>query len=105
MRPLGDRRGRIRLEVVGLLWGTLEVSNQARVVNINRNGALIVSPVPAVVESTQTVRLVLRGEEIRLRTRVRHLKRIAGTGQDDAHYRTGLEFLEPPPSLLQALEI
>ena len=104
MRPLGDRRARIRLEVVGLLCGTLEVSNQARVVNINRHGALIASPVPAVVESTQTVRLMLAGQEIRLRARVRHLKRIAGGGEEHTHYRIGLEFLEQPLSLLHALE-
>ena len=104
MRPLGDRRGRIRLEVVGLLWGTLEVSNQARVINISRNGALIASPIPAVIESTQAVRLMLHTEEIKLRARVRHLKRVSGTGDEDAHYRIGLEFLDQPASLLQALE-
>lgn len=104
MRPLGDRRSRIRLEVVGLLWGTLEVSNQARVINISRNGALIASPMPAVVESSQAVRLVLRGQEITLRTRVKHLRWVAGAGGDDPHYRIGLEFLDQPPSLLKALD-
>ena len=104
MRPLGDRRGRIRLEVIGLLWGTLEVSNQARVINISRNGALIASAIPAAIESTQAVRLMLHSEEIKLRARVRHLKRVSGTGDEDAHYQIGLEFLDQPALLLQALE-
>jgi hypothetical protein len=103
MRPLGDRRGRIRLEVVGLLWGTLEVSNQARVVNISSAGALIDSPVPAVVESTQAIWLTLHGYQIKLRARVRHLSRIVSAGGDETSYRIGLEFLEQPASLLEAL--
>jgi hypothetical protein len=101
---LGDRRGRIRLEVVGTLWGTLEVCNAARVVNISRNGALIASPVPAALESTQSVRLMLRGQEITVRARVRHLKQIVGGGEEETHYRIGLEFLDQPPSLLHVLE-
>ena len=51
MRPLGDRRRRIRLEVVGSLWGALEIDRQAELMNISRTGALIVSPVPAAVEA------------------------------------------------------
>ena len=43
---LGDRRSRVRLEVVGALWATLELTEPARVVNISREGALITSPVP-----------------------------------------------------------
>ena len=61
MRPLGDRRSRIRLEVVGSLWGTLESDRQAKLLNISRTGALIVSPVPAAVDSTQSVRVTIEG--------------------------------------------
>jgi hypothetical protein len=104
MRPLGDRRGRIRLEVVGSLWGTLEVSKQARVVNISRSGALIVSSVPAALDSTQTVKLVLEGHEIKVEARVRHLKLVVSAGDEGAHYRIGLEFLEAPAALVHALE-
>ena len=50
---LGDRRSRVRLEVVGALWATLELTEPARVVNISRDGALITSPVPMPPESVQ----------------------------------------------------
>jgi len=104
MRRLGDRRGRIRLEVVGSLWGTLEVSRPARVVNISRTGALIASPVPVALDSTQTVKLVIEGHEIKVEARVRHLKRVMSPEDDGAHYRIGLEFLEAPLAVLHALE-
>jgi len=104
MKPLGDRRTRVRLEVVGLLWGTLQVTNQARVVNISRNGALIASPVPVALESTQVLRLTLHGHEVTLRARVRHLRRASGNGEHDVHYCMGVEFLDEPPALLRALE-
>lgn len=103
MKPFGDRRARIRLEVVGSLWGTFEVTKQARVVNISRNGALISSPVPAAVDSTQTVRLMLEGHEIKLAARVRHLRQVS-VGDEPGQYRIGLEFLEAPIALAEALE-
>lgn len=104
MRPLGDRRGRIRLEVVGSLWGTLEVARVARLVNISGHGAMIASPVPAVLNSTQVVKLVVEGEEIIVEARVRHLQRVYGTGPESAYYRIGLEFLEVPASLALAFD-
>lgn len=104
MKPLGDRRGRIRLEVMGSLWGTLEVSHEARVVNLSKSGALIASPVPATLDSTQRVTLVLEGHTIKVEARVRHLKRVMGAGDEGTHYQIGLEFLEAPSAIAHALE-
>lgn len=104
MRPLGDRRSRIRLEVVGSLWGALEVDRQARLVNISRTGALILSPVPAAVDSTQSVRLTVAGHEVKLAARVRHLQRLDNGATAELQYRIGLEFLEAPAVLVHALE-
>ena len=103
MRPLGDRRHRIRLEVVGSLWGTLEIDREAKLVNISRTGVLITSPVAAAVDSTQSVRLAIEGHEVKLAAKVRHLQRVADL--DGApQYRIGLEFLEAPAVLVHALE-
>ena len=102
MRPTGDRRRRIRLEVVGSLWGALEIDREAHLVNISRTGALIVSPVPAAVDSMQSVKLTIQGHEVKLAARVCHMRRI-----DEAagpRYRIGLEFLEEPAVLVHALE-
>ena len=103
MRPLGDRRRRIRLEVVGALWGTLEVDRQATLMNISRTGALLLSPVPAAVDTTQSVRLTIEGHEVKLAARVRHLQKVSESG-GAPQYRIGLEFLEAPAVLAHALE-
>ena len=110
MRPLGDRRRRIRLEVVGSLWGALEIDRQAQLMNISRTGALIVSPVPAAVDSMPSVKLTIEGHEIKLAARVRHVQRLdvsvapAPRGVEGPRYRIGLEFLEEPAVLVHALE-
>ena len=110
MRPLGDRRRRIRLEVVGSLWGALEIDRQAQLMNISRTGALIVSPVPAAVDSMQSVKLTIEGHEIKLAARVRHVQRVDASvapppsGREAPRYRIGLEFLEEPAVLVHALD-
>jgi hypothetical protein len=88
---------------VGSLWGTLEVDRQATLVNISRTGALILSPVPAVVDSTQSVKLEIEGHEVKLAARVRHLHRVTPSS-GAPQYRIGLEFLEAPEVLIHALE-
>jgi hypothetical protein len=102
MKALGDRREHIRLEVVGALWGTLEVNRPARVVNVSGTGALIASPAPVAVDSTQTVRLTLDGREFTLEARVRHMRQ-APDSTDGASYHIGLEFLGDPAALALAL--
>ena len=104
MRPLGDRRRRIRLEVVGSLWGALEVERQAQLLNISRSGALIMSPVPAAVDSMQSVKLTVEGHEVKLDARVRHMQRLGNSLEGEPQYRIGLEFLEAPAVLVHALE-
>jgi PilZ domain-containing protein len=103
MKPLGDRRGRIRLEVVGSLWGTLEVNTQASIINISRGGALIASPVPAPVDSVQTIRLMVKGREIAVDARVRHIEHAVNSAVDDRMYRVGLEFLQTPAALVDII--
>lgn len=104
MRPLGDRRRRIRLEVVGALRGALDLDRQAQLLNISRTGALIMSPIPAALDSIQSLRLTIEGHEVRLAARVRHLQRLADPGAGEPRYRIGLEFLEAPAVLAHALE-
>jgi hypothetical protein len=103
MRALGDRREQIRLEVVGSLWGTLETDKRARLVNISDTGALIESPLPAVVDSKQTVRFALDGREITMEARVRHMAQIPRPGGVGTHYHIGLEFLGSPTLRARAL--
>src|SRR5215216_3038471 len=64
--PTGDRRSHPRLEVVGLLWGALDILEPARVVDISRGGVLIESPVAVPPGSEQLIHLSLDGQQIRV---------------------------------------
>ena len=97
MSPLADRRTRSRYEVIGVLRGTLEVSEPARVKNISRTGALIETATPIPVGSIQSVQITLEGHSSRITSRVRHITQI---GQPPAPtYAIGVEFVSPPEAL------
>ena len=70
MSSLGDRRARVRFEVVGALRGMLELPARARLLNISRTGALIESPLAFPLESSQVVYFSLAGGEVAVETRV-----------------------------------
>jgi PilZ domain-containing protein len=89
---------------MGALWGALEIDRQAQLVNISRTGALIMSPIPAALDSMQSLRLTIEGHEVKLAARVRHLERLVDPGAGEPRFRIGLEFLEAPAVLVHALE-
>ena len=101
-KPLGDRRAHVRFDVVGTMYGLLETTETTRVVNISPRGALVDSPLPAALDSTQLVRFVLDDQPLVVDARVRHLGRISGE-EGTPGYLIGLEFVPPlfpvPPSL------
>jgi len=105
MRRVGDRRSAVRLEVVGALWGTLEFHKQARVLDLNQDGALLEYPVPVLPDSVHAVTFEHAGARISLEVRVRHVRQTA-----DPHgtvvYLAGVEFISVPtalPELVAAL--
>lgn len=108
MSPAGDRRSHERFDVVGSLWGLLEVSQSARIRNVSSTGALIDSPIPVALESTQTMKVIVDGEPVTVGGRVRHVRRVevdaADFSNDGGRYLIGLEFLSPPESVVQAIE-
>lgn len=98
MRRVGDRRSAVRLEVVGALWGTLEFHKQARVCDLNEDGALLEYPVPVLPDSVHAVTFEHNGERVSLDVRVRHVR--PSTGPDGtAVYLAGVEFLSTPAAL------
>lgn len=97
---LGDRRSRIRLEVVGSLWGALDVEDIARVVNVSDTGALIATRTPMPLESMQAVRIRLEGREVAVDARVRHCREAIGPG-GVLEYLVGLEIVSNGSSPLQ----
>jgi hypothetical protein len=104
MKSLGDRRTSVRLEIVGSLWGTVQLTQAARVVNISPGGALIMSPVAMPADSTAPVKVTVGGEQVTLDARVRHLRHVPEGSGRPAHYLIGLEFFGIPSSLALALE-
>ena len=96
MKPLGDRRLHVRLEIVGSLWGTVDLTEPGKVLNISPTGALIESPVAMVPNSTQVIRLNLDGDELTLEARVCHFRRSEHRPHEPAQYLVGLEFLGVP---------
>jgi len=102
--PSGDRRSRPRLEVVGLLWGALDILEPARVIDISKGGVLIESPVAVPPGSEQLIQLSLHGQRISVDVRACHMRQaIAPTGTG-VHYLIGYEFVHPPAALAEALE-
>lgn len=98
-----DRRSQPRYDVVGSLWGVLELSEEARVLNISATGALVDSPFPCAVNSAQAIRLGVDGHDVTVDTRVRHVHSEPGSGSEPRYF-IGVEFVSPPLSVLQSIE-
>ena len=104
MRPLGDRRARVRYEVVGSFWGTLDVTEPARVININRTGALLAAGSPLAPDSIQVVRLVIEGRDVSVDAKVRSIRHMPKQAGQPEHYLVGLEFVSTPPVLIDSID-
>ena len=103
MKPLTDRRLRERFDVVGAMWGLLELSEPARIQNVSTTGALIDSPHPSALDSTLAVRVMIDGQPVRLDGLVRHVQKTESE-TNRGRYLIGLEFSSPPESVIQSIE-
>ena len=61
---MSDRRAEPRYDVIGALWGVLELHEEARLRNVSATGVLLDSPVPMALDSAQTIRLEVDGQGI-----------------------------------------
>ena len=96
-RRIGDRRGKPRFEIVGDLWGNVDLSASLTVVNLGRGGALLESLAPLTPESTHAVTVVAHDESHKVIVRVRHSTPDERTGR--RRYLTGVEFVDVSPAL------
>jgi len=101
-RRIGDRRGKPRFEIVGELWGSVDVSASLSVVNLGRGGALLESTTPLVPESVHAVLVVTDDESHQVTLRVRHTTPDEQSGR--RRYLTGVEFVDVTPALDEFLE-
>jgi hypothetical protein len=100
MRASGDRRAHERFDVVGALWGVLELPQTARIHNVSSTGMLIDASAPAVLDSMQTIRVLVDGEMVSVDTRVRHVQ----PEPDGRRYLIGLEFQAVPTTVIASIE-
>jgi hypothetical protein len=98
MSPFGDRRSYGRLEVVGVLWGALDMFEAARIVDISTGGVCIEAPAPMPAGSEQPIQFSIGGELITVDARVCHVRPIAAA-DGGMHYLIGYEFISLPAAL------
>src|SRR2546423_1538844 len=100
---LGDRRGAVRFDLGGQVWGTVETMDPLTIRNIGRGGLLVESIGPLRVDSIHHMHVVLQADESIVQARVRHV-----TGIRDAlprlRYLIGFEFVDVPAPTLDWID-
>jgi hypothetical protein len=99
---LGDRRGDLRFEIIGQLWGALETVEQMSLRNLARGGALVESRMPINPEMVRSVRLSVGDQVSDIPARVRHVTSEKTAGVE--RFLVGLEFVEPSAAALAQID-
>lgn len=99
---LGDRRNDLRFEIIGQLWGSLEVFERLPLRNLGRGGALVESSLPLSADTVHGVRLMLSGQPSDIQVKVRHVTPLRDGGAD--RYLIGLEFVDANAGILDQID-
>lgn len=89
--PKTDRRMDERFDVLGSLWGVLEIPETAAVVNSSETGMLVETEACPVLDSVQLAHVAVDGVPTTVQSSVRHVRPIAR-----GKYLVGLEYVKPP---------
>jgi len=102
---LGDRRARVRFEVLGTLRGTLELPETAELINISAHGALVESRARVALGSFQALRLSVDGQLASVTARVSRLEPVGGDPEpgQPPKYKIALDFVAPPTALTESI--
>jgi hypothetical protein len=101
--PDAERRQGERVEILGDLHGEMTVLQDMVVREIGPEGAQIETRTPLRLDSLHTLRLPLGSRPIVVRGRVVHC-RVSEIEQDAVAYCAGIEFVEMPPAVREAIE-
>jgi hypothetical protein len=102
-RRLGDRRSRVRYEIVGQLWGSLETLEPLEIHNLSRGGALVETRVNLSTDTVHRLRFASPENTLDLQARVAHVSpRQDVTAADN--YLVGMQFLGLPPQAADYIE-
>jgi len=97
--PSTDRRTFERFDVLGSLWGQLELPEVATVLDVSSAGLLLEAALCPVLNSVHAVRMLVDGDAVSVNAVVRHCRPAA-----EGRYRIGLEFLTVPTTVLASIE-
>lgn len=92
--PTTDRRAFERYDVLGSLWGVLELPETAAIVNASGTGLLIEAELCPVLDSVHSTDVVIGGEALRVDAVVRHLQ-----PGEAGKFLIGVEFVQPPTTI------
>jgi hypothetical protein len=102
-RRLGDRRNRVRYEIVGQLWGSLETLEPMELHNISQGGALVETRLALTPDSVQRLRLTSPDHMLDMQARVAHVSpRQDVTAAEN--YLVGMQFLSLSPPAANYLD-
>ncbi|HEY2434175.1 MAG TPA: hypothetical protein VGI12_15980 [Vicinamibacterales bacterium] len=101
-RRLGDRRGRPRFDIVGDLWGNLEVFLRLPLRNVGPGGALLHSHASLPPDSVHRLTLSFDGRDFTADAKVRHVSGITGA-DGERGFLIGVEFVTMHPVLAAQL--
>lgn len=96
MDSFGHKRDTERIEILGELHGEVMIFQPMSIREISGSGAQIESAFPLHIDSLHEIRLTLGNRSVVVKGRVAHC-RISDVDNDVVRYRSGIEFVEPPP--------
>jgi c-di-GMP-binding flagellar brake protein YcgR len=98
-----DRREDERYSILGALGGAVMVFLPMAITEIGRGGVQVETPFAFQIDSLHELRLALGDRPIVVKGRVTHCS-IIDVDHELVKYRTGLEFVELPPRVAEAIE-
>ena len=91
-----------RLEIIGEPRGEVMAYQPMTITEVSRGGAQVETAFPLQIDSLHDFRFVLGDRSIVVKGRVVHA-RVANLEHGAAIYRSGIEFVEPPERIVEAI--
>jgi hypothetical protein len=102
-RSIGDRRHKARFDIVGELAGTLETDLRMPVKDVGRGGAQVETSIHLPPGSLHWTTFSGDGVDTSVQVRVRYVRPVVASS-GERRYLVGVEFISPPPVLLEMVE-
>jgi hypothetical protein len=99
---LGDRRSDLRFEIIGQLWGSLEMDEQLPLRDLGRGGALVEARQPFSADGLHALRLIIDDRPNDVEVRVRHVTPVKEGLVD--RFLIGVEFVNVGAATLEQID-